>query len=488
MLTSSDYEARAPLADCRVLLIDSHVEFAVKLAEALSDVGRGLGAVCYRAPTNSDALVYLEDEVLDLVLVDLPASEATSLELLDLVRKHQPMTQVLCLSTEATLAVATKSVEAGAFGYLQKPFREQVLLASALQAISVTRLLRQQAELRAKLELSEHRCRELIDGLPTLVMALDEQGAIVHWNRQLESATGFSAAEVLGKDGRAWIQDDGVQRLPIKTGGQRIVRWKSASVGDGSAAGLRYAIGVDVTDETEMQRRAARAERLAAVGTLAAGLAHEVRNPLNSATLQLQLIERRLDKGNVDRAAISDVLGIVKTEIQRLDRLVTDFLEFARPTPIQAAATDLAALANELLDSLSQEASRARVVVVRSFGPDLGQVVLDAKRIRQVLLNLVKNALEAMATEGGTLTVRLGRSPEAGGVLLEVEDSGPGFGEDVPIFDAFFTTKDHGTGLGLSIVHRIVSEHGGTIGCVSKPGSTRFSITLPELSTSVVYA
>jgi signal transduction histidine kinase len=71
---------------------------------------------------------------------------------------------------------------------------------------------------------------------------------------------------------------------------------------------------------------------------------------------------------------------------------------------------------------------------------------------------------------------------------LEVEDSGPGFGEDVPIFDAFFTTKDHGTGLGLSIVHRIVSEHGGTIGCVSKPGCTRFSITLPELSTSVVYA
>lgn len=320
---------------------------------------------------------------------------------------------------------------------------------------------------------------DLLDAMPAFVLALDERGAIVVWNRLLEEVTGLRASEMIGTAGDAWIKE-GVQRLPVKSGSPRSVRWKSAVVTRADAIkSFTYAIGVDVTDESESQRRAARSERLAAVGTLAAGLAHEVRNPLNSAALQLQLLERRLDKGTIDVAGAKSTLAVVKAEIQRLDRLVTDFLEFARPRPVVLSPTDLLTLARDVVDLLSEEAIRNNVKIVLDVPPVLELVSLDGIRVRQLLLNLLKNSIEAMAG-GGTLCLRVNAPAGDPHIQLEVMDTGPGFPPDAPVFDAFYTTKPHGTGLGLSIVHRIVSEHGGRIDCISEPGRTRFAIGLPR--------
>lgn len=329
------------------------------------------------------------------------------------------------------------------------------------------------------IETLEHPPPDLLDAVPAFVLALDERGSIVVWNRRLEEVTGLHASEMIGTAGDAWIKE-GVQRLPVKGGSARSVRWKSSVVTRADAIqSFTYAVGVDVTDESESQRRAARAERLAAVGMLAAGLAHEVRNPLNSAALQLQLLERRLDKGTLDVALAKNTLGVVKAEIQRLDRLVTDFLEFARPRPVVLSPTDLLTLARDVVELLSEEAKRSKVNIVIDFPPVLELVSLDGKRVRQVLLNLLKNSIEAMA-DGGTLCLRVTAEASDPYVHLEVEDTGPGFAPDAPVFDAFYTTKPHGTGLGLSIVHRIVSEHGGSIDCHSEPGRTRFAIGLPR--------
>src|SRR6185369_229517 len=242
--------------------------------------------------------------------------------------------------------------------------------------------------------------------------------------------------------------------------------------GEPSTAGT-YAVGIDVTNEQEMLRRTLRAERLAAVGTMAAGFAHEVRNPLNSASLQLTLLERRLQRGDVTRDAVLPVMQIVKDEIQRLERMVRDFLAFAQPRAIDPQPTDLNDLIHSVLTLVAPESEAAHVQTGAELDETLPPVPADVERMRQVLLNLIRNGIEAMP-DGGRLTLR---SRRAGAEAeLDVDDTGQGFAEDLPIFDAFFTTKEHGTGLGLAIVHRIVSDHGGTIRVRSGKDGTCFSV------------
>ena len=228
-----------------------------------------------------------------------------------------------------------------------------------------------------------------------------------------------------------------------------------------------------------MLRRTVRAERLAAVGTLAAGLAHEVRNPLNSAQLQLDLLERRLSRGVVSVDGVLSVGRIVREEIRRLDQLVSDFLAFAQPRPLALQRV----VANEILTSvvglIAPEIQSLGIELRTEMDSEAGTIHVDAQRFRQVFLNLFRNAIEAM-NQQGVLTLRTHGPDTEGNVRIDVEDTGPGFAEDQPIFDAFYTTKEGGTGLGLAIVHRIVADHGGTIQVASRPGMTRFTILLPQ--------
>jgi len=315
---------------------------------------------------------------------------------------------------------------------------------------------------------------EVAEAVPAFVLALDETGSIQLWNRALEEATGFSRAEMLGQPGRHLLAEAGDRKLPKKTGTPRIARWRSQP----GRNGLTYAMGVDVTSELEMHRRTLRAERLAAVGTLATGLAHEVRNPLNSATLQLQVLKRRIERSGRDDGSFLPVCEVVLDEIRRLDRLVNDFLAFARPRPLELSPVDLNDLVQSVATLVRPEAESADIKLNCQFAADAGFVSAEAERLKQVLINLLRNALEAMGNQGSLHVATY--SPDAEGfVQVEVADTGPGFPDDAPIFDAFYTTKAAGTGLGLAIVHRIVGDHGGSISVSSEPGNTRFTIRLP---------
>ncbi len=315
---------------------------------------------------------------------------------------------------------------------------------------------------------------EVAEAVPAFVLALDEAGRIQLWNRALEEATGFTPAEMLGQPGRHLLAEAGDRKLPKKTGAPRMARWRSQS----GRNGLTYAMGVDVTNELEMQRRTLRAERLAAVGTLAAGLAHEVRNPLNSATLQLQVLKRRIERSGRDDGSFLPVCEVVLDEIRRLDHLVNDFLAFARPRPLELRPVDLNDLVLSVATLIRPEAESADIELNCQLATDAGLVSAEAERLKQVLINLLRNAIEAMGNQGSLHVAT--HSPDAEGfVQVEVVDTGPGFPEEAPIFDAFYTTKAAGTGLGLAIVHRIVSDHGGSISVSSEAGNTRFTIRLP---------
>jgi signal transduction histidine kinase len=311
-----------------------------------------------------------------------------------------------------------------------------------------------------------------MDRLAALVVGLDAAGRITFWNRRLEELTGYGRDEMLGKPGEALVAGVGPRPLPTKSGGQRQVRWQRSPGPDGAS----YAVGTDVTDAEESLATARRADRLTAVGTLAAGLAHEVRNPLNAALLQLAVLRRRLERPDCQPASLHPVADLVEHELQRLDRLVSDFIAFAQPGPLDLRPTDVGSLCRTIANILAVESERTGVTLRLDIGEGIPVILADPDRLQHVLLNLARNALEAMPA-GGDLTLRVRPAPRA--VEIDVADTGPGFPESAPVFDAFFTTKPSGTGLGLSIVHRIVADHGGTVRVRSRPGDTCFTVVLP---------
>ncbi|HET7752410.1 MAG TPA: ATP-binding protein [Anaeromyxobacteraceae bacterium] len=238
-------------------------------------------------------------------------------------------------------------------------------------------------------------------------------------------------------------------------------------------------------EKRELARRAQRVEKLAAVGTMTAGLSHEIRNPLNAAALQLTVLERRLQKLPKDQqSALIEPLHLVRDEIRRLDHILEDFLQFARPRVFVPKPVDVAAVLTRVADLLEGEAERREIGFERGFTPGLPEVAGDEERLRQVVMNLALNALDA-AGRGGR--VRLGcalEKPDANEVAIYMDDSGPGVPvEDRDrIFEPFFTTKASGSGLGLSIVHAIVTQHGGAITVEDAPGTggARFALRLPR--------
>jgi signal transduction histidine kinase len=258
----------------------------------------------------------------------------------------------------------------------------------------------------------------------------------------------------------------------------RAVRWHVTTRQRSEAqARVFVAAGIDSTHERELERQARQNERLAAAGGLAAGLAHEIRNPLNGATLHLSVLERAIARSSSLPPSAREATEVLRAELKRLSALVTDYLEVARPKPLARVMYDVNTIACSVESLLQPEAETRRISLTVDPFPFPAIALLDVERTKQVLINLMRNAIEAV-DEGGHVVVRVRRLPQ--NVEVDVIDDGPGIEDPkAPIFDAFYTTKERGTGLGLSVVHRIVSDHGGSIRFDSRPGSTVFTVRLP---------
>lgn len=226
------------------------------------------------------------------------------------------------------------------------------------------------------------------------------------------------------------------------------------------------------------QEEARRAERLAALGQLSAGLAHEIRNPLGVIKGSAEILTQKLE--GADPLA-KELGGYIYTEVNRVSALVSRFLDFARPSQLALSPTDLADLVERCVTTVSDQGACKAVKVHREFAQGLRRVMLDQDLCEQVFTNLLMNACEAMGEQGGELNVRIGRA-DGSAVAVEVEDSGPGVPPEMKeqIFNPFVTTKKTGVGLGLAIVSKIVDAHGGSVKLVSPPNhGACFRVTFP---------
>lgn len=237
----------------------------------------------------------------------------------------------------------------------------------------------------------------------------------------------------------------------------------------------------DITEKKERDARLRRAESLASLTTLAAGVAHEIKNPLGSISIHLQLIEKALKKQNdvIPGGDIFQQLDIIHEEVDRLNSIVVDFLFAVRPMDTKLEEHDLNRIIQDISEFLRYELEEGNIHIHEELYEELPLIQLDEKFIKQALLNLVKNAAAAMP-EGGEITLRTCR--EGNQVVLDIYDTGMGISDEIldKIFEPYFTTKDFGSGLGLTVVYKIVKEHKGEISVRSREGvGTTFSITLP---------
>jgi PAS domain S-box-containing protein len=353
----------------------------------------------------------------------------------------------------------------------------------------------------------EEFIRSVVESLHEGVVALDREGRVTAWNRAMEVRYDVAAAEVLGREffdvfpaarREAWgaslrrlLEGDGeefvlegVAHETLRAGrvvqnlkGTRLRR-------DGAPAGAVLLVE-DITERVGLERSARQAEKMAAVGTLAAGVAHELNNPIGIISSRIELMLLDVESQPVHEELRRD-LEVLHRHAQRVARIVQGLLSFARQAPAAQGPVDLNRVVEDTLLLVDKQISKEGITIARRLAPGLPAVWGDVNALQQVIMNLVTNAREALTGRG---QIVIETEPLADGVRLTVRDDGPGMARETlaKIFDPFFTTKPSGTGLGLSITYGIVRDHRGTIEVDSEPGrGTAFALTFPPAPVPAV--
>ena len=354
----------------------------------------------------------------------------------------------------------------------------------------------QHQETRTDLEDLRMLHHNIVSSIMSALVTTTRDGKISFFNPVAEQITGYKEGEVLGSDINSLFPDlrhilsneDKRGTLTTETTVQVLrgrtvyLQWFVSPLRDGQGKHVgQVLIFQDVSRLKDMEAQIKRAEQLAGIGRLAAGIAHEIRNPLASISGSVQM----LAQDDMDPDTRKRLMNIVLRETDHLNMWISDFLEFARPRRMELLRVRLPQVLTELLEVFRHDPEAARVHTSLVVDGTAGVIEGDSTRLRQVLWNLLKNGLQAMP-DGGDLSLRIGRILRGGVpyVVVSVEDTGKGIpsGELDRIFEPFYTTKDRGTGLGLATAFRIIQDHHGTIEVSSRVRvGTIFRIFLPEV-------
>jgi len=336
---------------------------------------------------------------------------------------------------------------------------------------------------------------QVVENLPVGLVASDENGLVAAYNEAAETILGEKAYNTLYERAESvlpsqlWgltkrlqsrkmiIEEDIECKVNQNTSLPLQVSAALLEEDNGSFLGYVFMFR-DLTEVRKLKQELERSRRLASLGDLAAGVAHEIRNPLSSIKGFATYFKEWFN----DRPAERETATTMIQEVERLDRVIGQLLEFARPSSLKISPVDLRELVNHSLRLIETDANIKGIRVQSHIAADLPPILMDGDRISQVLLNLYLNAIQAMK-KGGVLEIDVTRNEDARETSIAVSDTGPGMTADDQerIFDPYFTTKSNGTGLGLAIVHKIMEAHGGDVVVKSIPGQgTTVVLVLPD--------
>lgn len=427
---------------------------------------------------------------------------------LDLVARRKDGTE---FPAEISLSFVEREDDILAMGFITDiTERKRVEEALTSQAEELTRLA--DATL-----VRETFIRNVVESIRDGIVVLDREGRITDWNRAMEERYGISASEVRGLPIVVvfpTLKAEGFERVLPKileeskevalegfayeTHDRRLVTVNikgsplRTSAGEVTGAVLTLE---DVTERVQLERVARQSEKMAALGTLAAGIAHEINNPIGIIASRVELMLMEARERGLSPELMKD-LQVLEKHAERVARITNGLLSFSRQAPWRLTLVDVNQIVEEALLLVEKQFAKERIVLKKDLAPDLPKIQGSSNQLEQVVVNLLNNAREAMPS-GGTLRVSTAIRPSpfvddtgiARDVEIQVGDSGPGISPEIfpRIFDPFFTTKDHGTGLGLSVSYGIVQEHGGSITVENRPGEgTTFIVRLPASKGSRV--
>lgn len=344
----------------------------------------------------------------------------------------------------------------------------------------------------------------VLDTTGGLVVLLDTEGRIVRFNRACEKLTGYTEKEVLGRSPWSFLVDpadrertkhafEGLraghtpQRYEnhwlSRAGGKRLIAWSDTSMLDEEEQlEVIIATGIDISEQRWSERTSAQAEKLAAVGQLAAGIAHEIGNPLNSISAVTQTVLRKIND-----SFVHEKLSLVSKHIDRISTIVRQTQDFARPPRDDWKVTSVNAIVSEAIEMVRYDKRAKRATLHIELDPSLPDIRVMPDLLAQVFVNMTLNgldALESLDDEVAERTLTVSTTQSGDWIHVVFEDTGPGMPAEVEsrIMDPFFTTKDvgKGTGMGLAVSYRTIKEHGGEIRVEGRPGKgARFIVRLP---------
>jgi signal transduction histidine kinase len=345
------------------------------------------------------------------------------------------------------------------------------------------------SELRNALDLLSREKRHAKVTLHSIgdgVISTDSEGRVLIINRAAAEMTGWPQAEAAGRpigevyrlEGNHLVGRDESMRL-IEAGASPILQENGRSIGT-------VHVFRDVTEQVRTLEELHKVQKLESLGILAAGIAHEIRNPLSAINISLSSIQHVCSQSLGLEPEIRGKIRLVAEQMNaaatKIATVVQRVMDFSKPIPPRMALADLNRVISEAIGMSSSTLRKRGIAVYEDLAPDLPPCRVDAALIEQVLINLITNAYQALESTDGSKFIEIASTSLDGRIVVRVSDSGPGVPQDIrgKIFDPFFTTRKDGSGIGLAFSHRIVNEHGGTLRLdTSKWGGAEFRIELP---------
>ena len=487
-------------AGSHILLVEDQPEHA----RFIKDYLQRKGYEVVTTPSAARAVKLAKQNDYDLILMDIMLPDGSGIEVCETIRQDNRLKNVpiMMVTSRGDLTDKIKSFNVGADDYIVKPFQLEELLARV-------ELMIRTKELRE----SEERYRDLVENLQDLVFIINKDGTIIGINLRTEKTIARKREEILGTPLSTYIHPDFLDTfrallrdietvnsvenaylklimpdhkiVPVQTAasamrvGTKIIQirllMRDVTEQERLEAEIQHytqLLEEKVADKTRQlnatQQKLILAEKTASLGQLAAGVAHEIRNPLNIISTSIYYLSKVIRESNKN---VREHLNIIQSEIERTQRIVTNLLEFSRKTPDDRQTADVNQILKNLVTLIEKDLRNSDIELRLNLKP-VPYCKTNMDDLKQIFLNLIINAKEAMMN-GGTLSISTDYSPE-GWVLIEISDTGSGIPKNIQdkIFDPFFTTKSemNGTGLGLSIVQSGVKRNGGKIDLESEQG------------------